>query len=84
MSKEDEMSEFAPVRTKDDLRLLDDVEMVAGYRSGYGGDAPHGSDRSRSFWHGWRNGRVDGGYDAIDCYQIALAREMAGQYQGLN
>jgi hypothetical protein len=78
------MSEFAPVRTKDELNLLDEDEMVAGYRAGFGGAAEPGSDRSRSFWHGWRNGRVDGKHDEIDHHQIALAREVVGRYRGLN
>lgn len=78
------MSEYAPVRSKADLELLDEVEMVAGYRSGYEGEAEPRSDRSRSFWHGWRNGRVDGGHDVIDCHQVALAREVVGRYRGLH
>lgn len=78
------MSEYAPVRTKAELELLDEAEMLAGYQSGYSGDAEPGSNRSRSFWHGWRNGRVDGKHDEIDCHQIALAREVVGSYRGLN
>lgn len=78
------MSEFAPVRTKTDLEQLDETEMVSGYLAGYSGVPTPGSDRSRSFWHGWRNGRVDGGHDQIDCHQVALAREVVGQYRGLH
>jgi hypothetical protein len=78
------MSEYAPVRTKAELDLLNEADMLAGYQSGYNGDAEPGSDRSRSFWHGWRNGRVDGKHDQIDCHQVALAREVVGRYHGLN
>jgi hypothetical protein len=78
------MSEYAPVRTKDELSQLDEAEMLAGYYAGFSGDPEPGSDRSRSFWHGWRNGRVDGGHDQIDCHQVKLAREVVGTYHGLH
>lgn len=78
------MSEFKPVRTKADLLNLDDDEVIAGYWSGRDGDPAPGSDKSRSFWHGWRNGRADGGFDPIDPAQRQLAREVVGTYRGLN
>lgn len=58
------MAEFAPVLTLADFRQLDDGEVLAGYFDGFHGRPPPGSHRSRSFWHGWRNGRIDAGYDA--------------------
>lgn len=60
------MAEFAPVLTLADFRQLDDGEILAGYFDGFHGSPPPGSDRSRSFWHGWRNGRIDAGYDEPD------------------
>jgi hypothetical protein len=78
------MSEFSPVRTKAELELLDEAEMLTGYQSGFSGEAEPGSARSRSFWHGWRNGRVDGKHDQIDHHQVALACEVVGRYRGLN
>lgn len=78
------MSEYQPVRTKQELDLLNNEEMVAGYLEGFIGAKEPGSDKSKSFWHGWRNGRVDGGYDPKDDAQSQLAREIVGTYKGLN
>lgn len=72
------MSEFTPVSTKADLDCLDSDEIVAGYRVGFDGVPEPGSDRSRSYWHGWRNGMVDGGHATIDVHQHLLAHEVYG------
>lgn len=78
------MSEFAPVTTKAELALLDEDEMVAGYRLGYSGAPEPGSDRSRSFWHGWRNGAVDGKHRTIDDAQQCLAREVVARHMKMH
>lgn len=78
------MSEYAPVRTKAELDLLDDADMAAGYLHGFNGGAEPGSNQSRSFWHGWRNGQVDGKHAVIDDDQMRLAREIVGRYHGLH
>jgi hypothetical protein len=78
------MSEFAPVRTVDDLNALDLQDMLKGYQAGRSGEPEPGSDKSRAFWHGWRNGRVDGQHDQIDSAQAQLAREVVGKYRGLH
>jgi hypothetical protein len=69
------MPEFAPVETIADFRQLDDGETLEGYFDGFHGSAEPGSDRSRSFWHGWRNGRVDAGLTEPDNAQQALEQE---------
>lgn len=53
------MSEYVPIFKKADLDLLDMDDCVDGYLSGLRGDDEPGSDKSKSFWHGWRNGMVD-------------------------
>lgn len=78
------MSEFTKVRTKDDLDALDSNEILAGYLDGFVGAPEPGSDKSRSYWHGWRNGMVDGGNREIDSAQVQLVREVVGVYRGLN
>ncbi|AZW14229.1 hypothetical protein CS344_20155 [Bordetella bronchiseptica] len=78
------MSEFHPVRTKADLDLLDHDEIVQGYREGLAGAAQPGSDKSRSYWHGWRNAQVDRGWAKPDDAQCQLAREYVGRYVGLH
>lgn len=66
------MSEFLPVRTAADLATLDDDEIVEGYRDGLRGEPEPGNNRSRSYWHGWRNGMVDSGRRRSDEHQRAL------------
>ena len=78
------MAEFQPVRSISDLDALDSDEMIAGYWAGRDGEPEPGSDKSRAFWHGWRNGRADGCHDQIDGAQRELARHVVGRYHGLN
>jgi hypothetical protein len=63
-----------PVTTIDDLDSLDAKEIVEGYWDGYDGEPEPGNNRSRSYWHGWRNGAVDGKHRQIDQAQRDLAR----------
>lgn len=49
----------SPVTTLEELNALDSDEMIEGYRDGRGGDDEPGGNRSKSYWHGWRNGRSD-------------------------
>lgn len=69
------MSEYNPVTTLTDLDTLDDVEVVEGYHDGRSGSGEPGNNRSRSYWHGWRNGRVDGHHQPKDAAQAELAHE---------
>lgn len=69
------MSEFIPVSTIADLDTLDEHEMVDGYLDGLA-DAPEpGNNRSRSYWHGWRNGMRDRGKLGHDSASHQLASE---------
>ena len=67
--------ERKPVETLAELDLLDSNETIEGYRDGYDGEPEPGDNRSLSYWHGWRNGRVDGGHAKGDLAQERLARE---------
>lgn len=72
------MSEFAPIATVADMAVQDSDDVLAGYRAGLAGDPePLASVFSRAYWHGWRNGRVDGGHATPDAAQAALAHEYA-------
>jgi ribosome modulation factor len=73
------MTEFAPVRTLADLDTLDDAEVVEGYRDGLANEPEPGNNRSRSYWHGWRNGMSDRGLRAIDEAQRELARAVVAR-----
>jgi len=67
------MAEFNPIRTVADFRTLDDAEVLEGYLGGFDGEAEPGNTRSRSYWHGWRNGRVDSARCLPDLAYMALA-----------
>jgi hypothetical protein len=69
------MTEFRQIRTVADFRQLDDGEVLEGYYEGFHGGSTPGSDRSRSFCHGWRNGRVDAGLAEPDLAQRLLAQD---------
>lgn len=72
-----------PVTTIADLDQLDSDEMYEGYRDGRAGEPEPGGNRSRAYWHGWRNGAVDGGHREKDEAQAVLAaavfRQMGGR-----
>lgn len=69
------MTNHIPIRRAVQLGDLDDAEIAEGYRDGMAGDPEPGGNRSFSYWHGWRNGAVDGGYRAKDDAQAELARD---------
>ena len=49
------------VTTLDELATLDSDECVAGYNAGRKNVADF-TQRSKSYWHGYLNGLVDGGH----------------------
>lgn len=73
------MSEFQPVATLSDLEKLDADEMLDGYRAGLAEEPQPGSDKSKSFWHGWRNGMMDRGKLPHDRASTQLCQEYVAQ-----
>ena len=71
------MSAFKPVYTKADLETLDAAEIVAGYLEYRSDDPEPGTNRSRAFWHGWRNAAIDHGRIPHDAACAQLAQEVA-------
>jgi len=67
------VSDFQAVSEVSVFRLLDEGDILEGYLDGVSGSAAPGSDRSRSYWHGWCNGRVDASLAEQDAAQQALA-----------
>ncbi len=57
------------------LDALDDRELFEGYRAGKDGWPEPGDNRSFSYWHGWRNGAVDGHHIEKDDAMADLARD---------
>jgi hypothetical protein len=65
-----------PIIDPVDLSALDPTEVVEGYMDGLAGDSEPGDNRSPAYWHGWRNGAVDGGHRSKDEAQAILARRV--------
>jgi hypothetical protein len=63
---------FQPVENIADFRSLDEGEILCGYLDGMNGSPCTLSEVSRSYWHGWRNGLVDGGFTLRDISQLRL------------
>ncbi|MBP2291021.1 hypothetical protein [Azospirillum rugosum] len=64
-----------PVEKLGDLNRLDADEIRDGYMEGISPDSPEpGNNRSRAFWHGWRNARIDRGHHEKDEAAKELAR----------
>lgn len=66
------MTEFA--HFKFDEPGLSEDDCLAGYLAGLRDEPEPGSDKSRSFFHGWRNGRADRGHVELDEAQREYAR----------
>jgi hypothetical protein len=73
------MPEFLPVATIMDFQTLDEAEVLLGYMEGFDGSPVPGSGASRAFYHGWRNGMVDGGFAQPDESQRQLAAALGSQ-----
>lgn len=71
----DQMIERIPATMPDQVFAMDEAEMVDGYQDGRE-NARCGDNRSESYWHGWRNGMVDGGHAKVDEAQRLLANRL--------
>ena len=63
-----------PVVTLDELDALDQAEIIEGYWDGYDNGPRPSGNRSKAYWHGWRNGMVDGKHAEPDPAQRAQVR----------
>lgn len=70
------MSDRQPVTSAAELATFDPADVLEGYRDGFAGEPEPGGNRSKGYWHGWRNGRTDRGDAPVDSAQIALVREV--------
>lgn len=78
------MSEFKEVATVQDLNNLDEKEMVAGYLAGINNDSQPGSDKSRAYWHGWKNGMCDKGRMVPTDIHRGLVMQIVGKFKNLH
>jgi len=70
-----------PLTRAAELDALDEAEMTEGYFDGFLNE-PCGDNRSRSHWHGHRNGMVDGGHAKGDSAQATLAHDYVHRSKG--
>lgn len=75
------MSEYKPLTTVAELDHLNMDECVEGYRAGLRGEPEPGSDKSKSHWHGWRNGMMDTRRMPYDADAAALARALVAKHR---
>ncbi len=68
--------ERVPVSTVSELEQLDERDILSGYMAGLNGREEPGIEFNRSYWHGWRNGMVDGKHMKGDAATAKLAREV--------
>ena len=73
------MIERVPIDTASQLQFLDNTQVLAGYLAGLQYSPLPPLDCSYSYWHGWRNGQVDGGWMQKDEAQAALAHDVLSQ-----
>jgi hypothetical protein len=68
-----------PVVSLDELDALDSAEMVEGYHDGYQNEPRPSGNRSKSYWHGWRNGMMDGKLMPVDASAMVLVRAVVAR-----
>lgn len=70
------MVDRAPVVTAEELDSLEPAEVLEGYMDGLR-DPIHepGDNRSKAYWHGWRNAANDKAKTA-DAAQLALVKDL--------
>ena len=64
----------------DQIRDLDDDDLVEGYMDGAGGDPEPGDNRSYAYWHGWTKGALDGGHREKTSADAALAHDIVANH----
>lgn len=64
-----------PIQKADLLDILDNKELFEGYCDGRDNAPAPGGNRSYSYWHGWRNGMMDGNHMPHDGASRTLAKD---------
>jgi hypothetical protein len=64
-----------PVTTMAELDQLDSADILEGYLDGLAGEPEPLGNRSKGYWHGWRNGNTDR-TGRGDPAGVALIRDM--------
>lgn len=66
-----------PVSTLAELDTLDNLEMREGYLDGFSGEFSCGDNRSKSYWHGHRNGASDRTGKTDEAQKVLVAHYVA-------
>lgn len=69
------MSDRRPIVTWADVESLDQEAMHSGFRAGFEG-WPIFEENSRSYWHGWRCGRLAAKIEEPDADMVALLTDL--------
>ena len=72
-----------PVVTAEEVMAFDSAEVVEGYNDGSANEPEPSGNRSKAYWHGWRNGMVDGGHSKGDPAMRLLIDDMRANKVGL-
>ena len=64
----------------DQIKDLDDDELIEGYRDGSRGEPEPGDNRSYAYWHGWTKGALDGGHRETNQSDILLVRDVLANH----
>lgn len=62
-----------PVTTAAELETFDPAEVLEGYLDGMSGDPEPGGNRSKGYWHGWRNAKNDREGKSDDAQRVLIA-----------
>jgi hypothetical protein len=65
-----------PVTTFAELDCLDQDDIDEGYWEGRQNAPEPGHNRGKAYWHGWRNGMVDGGHAQPDAAMLLLIADV--------
>lgn len=68
-----------PVTNADELAGFDDAEILEGYMDALAGDGEPGGNRSKGYWHGWRNGSNDRAGKVDDAQRALISSIRASQ-----
>lgn len=71
------MSEY--IDPIEEISQINDDECLAGYRAGLGFTAVDYTQKSASYWHGYRNGQADRGYEPPSPQSQKFARQIVAE-----
>lgn len=64
-----------------DMAEINDDECLSGYRAGLGFIGVDYTQKSASYWHGYRNGQSDRGLEPASPQSQAFARQMVAEWR---